>query len=88
MDHSSEEKVADATHVPERPGLPPPQEMSIGKYAATRISTLKPPMNKAPNPFRLLEMLSGKQWLFFLVGFLAWVCLSDYTEILRPRTDI
>jgi len=72
MDHSSEEKVADATHVPERPGLPPPQEMSIGKYAATRISTLKPPMNKAPNPFRLLAMLSGKQWLFFLVGFLAW----------------
>ena len=50
-----------------------PHKMSAGEYAVTRISTLKPPMNKAPNPFKLLAMLSGKQWLFFLVGFLAWV---------------
>lgn len=50
-----------------------PHKMTVGEYAATRISTLKPPMNKAPNPFKLLTMLSGKQWLFFLVGFLAWV---------------
>jgi SHS family lactate transporter-like MFS transporter len=50
-----------------------PHEMTAGEYAATRVSTLKPPMHKAPNPFSLLVMLSGKQWLFFLVGFLAWV---------------
>lgn len=49
-----------------------PHKMSAGEYAVTRISTLKPPMNKAPNPFKLLAMLSGKQWTFFLVGFLAW----------------
>jgi len=49
-----------------------PPHMTAKEYALTRFSTLKPPMNKAPNPFRLLAMLSGKQWLFFLVGFLAW----------------
>jgi hypothetical protein len=51
-----------------------PHEMSIKEYALTRFSSLRPPMHDAPNPFRLLMMLSGKQWLFFLVAFLAWVC--------------
>jgi len=73
MDPSSNEKVADATHVPEALESPTPHEMTIGEYASTRLTTLKPPMHHAPNPFRLLGMLSGKQWLFFLVGFLAWV---------------
>jgi SHS family lactate transporter-like MFS transporter len=81
MDHSSNEKVADATQ--ETHESPAPPEMSIGQYAATRFSTLKPPMNKAPNPFRLLAMLSGKQWLFFFVGFFAWVYIyvnmAEYT---------
>jgi len=49
-----------------------PQEPTVAEYAATRISTLKPPMHSAPNPFRLIAMLSGKQWLFFAVGFFAW----------------
>ncbi|CAF9911752.1 hypothetical protein IMSHALPRED_010564 [Imshaugia aleurites] len=48
------------------------QKMSAGRYIATRFSTLKPPMNKAPNPFKLLAMLNLQQWLFFLVGFFAW----------------
>jgi SHS family lactate transporter-like MFS transporter len=50
-----------------------PHEPSAGEYARTRLSTLKPPMNKAPNPITLLRMLNGKQWLFFLCGFIAWV---------------
>lgn len=50
-----------------------PHHMTVGEYATTRFSTLKPPMHKAPNPFKLLAMLNTKQWLFFLVGFLAWV---------------
>ncbi|KFY02930.1 hypothetical protein V490_00358 [Pseudogymnoascus sp. VKM F-3557] len=49
-----------------------PTEMTTGEYIRTRFTTLTPPMNKAPNPFRLLAMVSGKQWLFFLVGFIAW----------------
>lgn len=48
------------------------QKMSAGRYIATRVSTLKPPMNKAPNPFKLVAMLNLQQWLFFLVGFFAW----------------
>jgi SHS family lactate transporter-like MFS transporter len=46
--------------------------MSAGRYMATRISTLKPPMNKAPNPFKLLALLNFQQWMFFLVAFFAW----------------
>ena len=42
-------------------------EMSAGKYFATRLPTLKPPMTKAPNPFKLLALLNKQQWLFFLV---------------------
>lgn len=49
-----------------------PQHMSVGQYIATRIPTLKPPMAKAPNPFKLLAMLNFQQWMFFLVAFIAW----------------
>jgi MFS transporter, SHS family, lactate transporter len=48
------------------------EKMSIGRYFATRLPTLKPPMAKAPNPLKLVRMLSLHQWLFFLVAFLAW----------------
>lgn len=47
-------------------------DMGIVQYFATRIPTLKPPMAKAPNPIRLLGMLSSQQWMFFLVAFLGW----------------
>jgi hypothetical protein len=44
-----------------------PERMTVKKYATTRVSTLKPPMEKVPNPFTLLAMLNLQQWLFFLV---------------------
>lgn len=44
------------------------QEMSPGRYIATRFPTLKPPMKKAPNPFSALALLSRKDWLFFAVS--------------------
>jgi MFS transporter, SHS family, lactate transporter len=50
-----------------------PDVVSPTEYALTRFSSLKPPMHKAPNPIRLVMMLNTKQWLFFLVGFIAWV---------------
>lgn len=62
-----------------------PQKMSIGEYCRTRVSTLKPPMHKAPNPFKLLAMLNGKQWLFFLVAFVAWVCSELLTPLASSR---
>ncbi|KAL8900823.1 MAG: hypothetical protein Q9207_005500 [Kuettlingeria erythrocarpa] len=42
------------------------------RYLATRIPTLKPPMAHAPNPFKLLALLTLQQWLFFFVAFSAW----------------
>lgn len=51
---------------------PSDQHQPVGRYLATRITTLKPPLAKAPNPIRLLRMLNLQQWLFFLVAFIAW----------------
>jgi hypothetical protein len=52
---------------------------SVGQYIATRIPSLKPPMDRAPNPFKVLAMLNTQQWLFFLVAFIAWY------EFQKPR---
>lgn len=72
-DHYAAEKVVGTSTGTDAPiESHHPHKMTVGEYASTRVSTLKPPMNKAPNPFKLLAMLSGRQWLFFLVGFLAW----------------
>ncbi|KAI6581179.1 hypothetical protein MCOR06_009181 [Pyricularia oryzae] len=52
--------------------LPPWHGMSAGRYLATRVSSLKPPMESAPNPLKLLLMLDKHCWAFFMVAFLAW----------------
>ncbi|KAK5053060.1 hypothetical protein LTR84_002034 [Exophiala bonariae] len=65
------------------------RHMSVGKYAATRITTLKPPMAKAPNPFTLLAMLNKQQWLFFLVAFFAWSWDAfDFFTVSLTVTDL
>ena len=38
------------------------------EYSITRLPTLIPPMNPAPNPFKALALLNKQQWLFFGVG--------------------
>ena len=59
----------------EDPNMYPPHHgMSPGRYLATRISSLKPPMAKAPNPIKLILMLNRRHWAFFFVAFWAWVC--------------
>lgn len=65
---------------------PPPHKINAKEYAFTRFSTLKPPMQKAPNPVRLLMMLNTRQWLFFLCAFLAWACLSFTLLFSLPRS--
>ncbi|KAH9204941.1 major facilitator superfamily domain-containing protein [Leptodontidium sp. 2 PMI_412] len=42
------------------------------EHLRTRLPTLKPQLNPTPNPFTLLRELTLHQWLFFLLGFLAW----------------
>ena len=58
--HSLQSDVSEAEHI------------TVARYLGTRISTLKPPMNRAPNPIKLLRLLNLQQWLFFLVAFFAW----------------
>ncbi|KAL5356767.1 major facilitator superfamily domain-containing protein [Aspergillus floccosus] len=61
--------------MPERGGSVDEDEthsVGLGKYLLTRIPTLVPPMNPAPNPFKALTLLNRQQWLFFLVAFLGW----------------
>ena len=65
------------------------QEMGPGKYFATRLTTLKPPMHKAPNPIALLRMLNTQQWLFFLVAFFAWTWDAfDFFTVSLTVTDL
>ncbi|KIV83176.1 hypothetical protein PV11_05226 [Exophiala sideris] len=76
------------------------EHMSPARYAATRITTLKPPMARVANPFALLAMLNTQQWLFFLVAFFAWswdafdfftvsLTVSDLAETFdKSTTDI
>lgn len=66
------EKMYDSRDESPTHAMPHEQKMSAGTYIATRFSTLKPPMHKAPNPFKLLALLNFQQWMFFLVAFLAW----------------
>lgn len=57
--------------------------MSVGRYIATRIPTLVPPMNPAPNPFKALTLLNRQQWMFFLVRtILAEPALKHKTGLL------
>lgn len=57
----------------QREYAPPMQEKtSIGRYFATRVTTLKPAMAKVQNPIALLRLLNLQQWMFFLVAFFAW----------------
>lgn len=51
---------------------PPREKMSVSRYAATRITTLKPAMDRVGNPIALLRLLNLQQWMFFLVAFFAW----------------
>ncbi|KAF2762271.1 sugar transporter family protein [Pseudovirgaria hyperparasitica] len=48
------------------------ERKSVGRYLATRIPTLKPPMDKLENPITLLRLLNKQQWMFFAVAFFAW----------------
>ncbi|KAL7267311.1 Carboxylic acid transporter [Rhizina undulata] len=64
-------------------------KMSIGRYAATRITSLKPPGHVPPNPFTTLRMVSWKQWQFFLIAFVAWTWDAfDFFTVSLTVTDL
>jgi SHS family lactate transporter-like MFS transporter len=67
----------------------PAPKMTIGRYAATRITTLKPAHDSVPNPITLLRMLNLQQWLFFLVAFFAWTWDSfDFFTVSLTVTEL
>jgi SHS family lactate transporter-like MFS transporter len=67
----------------------PEPKPSVGRYAATRITTLKPAHDKVPNPITLLRMLNLQQWLFFLVAFFAWTWDAfDFFTVSLTVTDL
>ena len=72
----SNKEVIETEHVEHTPAgyqRPPHENMSVGRYIATRITTLKPAMAKVQNPISVLRLLNKSQWLFFLAGFLGWM---------------
>lgn len=71
-DSAYDDKAHDEHYESAHHEAPRDEKMGVGRYLATRLPTLKPPMNKAPNPFKLLALLNFQQWMFFLVGFIAW----------------
>lgn len=64
---------------------PPHEGMSAVQYMRTRFTSLKPPMTKLANPFKLMRMLTGHHWAFFGVAFFAWVC-RGYSNKLGSRS--
>jgi hypothetical protein len=51
------------------PSGEPEQNMSIGQYIATRVSSLKPPMTRLENPITLLGSLNRHHWNAFGIAF-------------------
>lgn len=71
MSSGKEDSDSYAEHPPHNASQTP-LEMSTGRYLATRLSSLKPPMDRLQNPISLLRMLNFQQWMFFLVAFAGW----------------
>ncbi|KAI1255649.1 hypothetical protein MGN70_002764 [Eutypa lata] len=72
-DTQNEKVTKDGGYAEEDQNIYPPYHgMSPARYLATRVSSLKPPMAKAPNPIKLIRMLTRQQWAFFAIAFLAW----------------
>ncbi|KAI1813283.1 lactate/pyruvate transporter [Poronia punctata] len=68
---------------------PPHHGMSTGKYLATRFTSLKPPMRKAPNPIRLLRMLNRHHWNCFFLAFWAWTWDAfDFFTVSLTASDL
>ncbi|KAA8900256.1 major facilitator superfamily domain-containing protein [Sphaerosporella brunnea] len=64
-------------------------KMSLGRYAATRITTLRPTGNPLPNPFTTLRLLTWRQWKFFLIAFIAWTWDAfDFFTVSITLTDL
>ncbi|KAH8809255.1 sugar transporter family protein [Xylogone sp. PMI_703] len=48
------------------------ERMSVGRYLASRVTTLKPTWSIPVNPLTSLGLLSRKDWLFFSIAMAGW----------------
>lgn len=62
----------DVNGAPHPPVPASKKSMGVGEYLRTRFTSLKPPMEKVPNPITLLGQLNRLQWLNFAVAFATW----------------
>ncbi|KAF2722950.1 MFS transporter [Polychaeton citri CBS 116435] len=63
--------------------------MSVGRYIATRIPSLKPPLDKVENPITLLRLLNRQQWNFFALAFFGWTWDAfDFFTVSLTVTDM
>jgi MFS transporter, SHS family, lactate transporter len=61
----------------------------VGEYLRRRVTTLKPAMNKAPNPFKTLALLNRQQWNFFAIAFCGWtVDALDFFSVSLTVPDL
>ncbi len=68
-EHDAEK--ADIARVEQKSGSlmdQPDVKMTTGQYLRSRFTTLKPTWTIPPSPFKLLGLLTRKNWLFFAVG--------------------
>ncbi|KAF3170707.1 hypothetical protein TWF225_010732 [Orbilia oligospora] len=66
-----------------------PFKMSIGEYLRTRVTTLAPRVDPAPNPIKVLASLSKSNWLNFAVAFLGWTWDAfDFFTVSLVVTDL
>ncbi|KAF3915544.1 hypothetical protein ABW21_db0204572 [Orbilia brochopaga] len=66
-----------------------PFGMSAGEYIRTRVTTLAPRVDPAPNPITVLASLSRSNWLNFAVAFLGWTWDAfDFFTVSLVVTDL
>ena len=56
--------------------------MSISAYITSRFTTIRPSLDPAPNPFKLLASVSQKQWTFFLVCLYLSPIILHHSQVL------
>ncbi|KAJ6265039.1 hypothetical protein Dda_1194 [Drechslerella dactyloides] len=66
-----------------------PFGMGAGEYIRTRVTTLAPRVDPAPNPITVLASLSRSNWLNFAVAFLGWTWDAfDFFTVSLVITDL
>ncbi|PHH90534.1 hypothetical protein CDD83_3376 [Cordyceps sp. RAO-2017] len=62
---------------------------TVCRYLASRLPTLKPPMDRMVNPIKAMRSLNKEQWTFFAVAWCGWVMDSfDFFTVSLTLTNL